>query len=384
MSRLVFVWDNFGPLHADRCDAVAAKFAGCREVIGLELAAKSTVYAWVPESGVTFTKITLFKGRAIEEVPFGERLLKTLRGCFSMGRDTKFFMCHYEHPVTLIVSSILRLFGRSVYAMGCSKFDDYPRSLRRENIKRIFYLPYCGGIASGVRSRDYMRFLGLNENSIKTEYNTVSLSRIQALSGAPPAPEGVPFSNRHFTVVARFVPKKNLSMALKAFTSYAAQVQNPRHIHLCGSGPLEAELRQQARDNGVEHLIHFRGFLQTADICRAYATSLVLLLPSIEEQFGNVVLEAQAMGLPVILSENCGARDRLVRTGVNGFVIEPDNQAGMAFFMKLLSEEEDLWTEMCLAAREFGRRGDAERFAEAAEALVGAGTPDGKMRCHPR
>jgi glycosyltransferase involved in cell wall biosynthesis len=370
MRRLVFVWDNFGPLHADRCDAVATKFAGSQEVIGLELAAKSAVYAWVPESGTHFRKITLIEGRSIEQVPFGERLVKTLRACFSMGRNTKFFMSHYEHPVTLIVSSILRLCGRRVYAMGCSKFDDYPRNLRRENLKRLFYLPYCGGIASGIRSRDYMRFLGLNEDTIKTECNTVSLRRIQTLSGALPAPEGAAFSHRHFTIVARFVPKKNLSMALEAFAIYAAQVQHPRDLHLCGSGPLEVALRRQAHDDGIEHLVHFRGFLQTADICKTFASSLALLLPSIEEQFGNVVPEAQAMGLPVVLSDNCGARDLLVRAGVNGFVIEPDNPTGMAFFMKLLSEDESLWREMCISAQQFARRGDVERFAEATEALV--------------
>jgi len=357
-------------LHADRCDAVATKFAGKSDVIGLELAAKSSIYAWIPESGAKFSKITLIEGRAIEQVPFGERLVKTLRACLSLGRNTKFFMCHYEHPVTLIVSSILRLCGRRVYAMGCSKFDDYPRKLWRENVKRIFYLPYSGGIASGIRSRDYMRFLGLNEDAIKTEYNAVSLRRIQTLSGALPAPEGAAFSNRHFTIVARFVPKKNLSMALKAFAIYAAQVQNPRHLHLCGSGPLETALRQQAQDEGIEHLVHFRGFLQTADICKTFGSSLALLLPSIEEQFGNVVPEAQAMGLPVILSDKCGARDILVRAGVNGFVIESDNPTGLAFFMKLLSEDESLWRGMCTAAQRFGQRGDAERFAEATEALV--------------
>jgi glycosyltransferase involved in cell wall biosynthesis len=215
-----------------------------------------------------------------------------------------------------------------------------------------------------------MRFLGLNEDAIKTEYNAVSLRRIQTLSGAPPAPEGAEFSSRHFTIVARFVPKKNLSMALNAFAIYAAQVQSPRHLHLCGSGPLEAALRQQAHDEGIEHLVHFRGFLQTADICKTFASSFALLLPSIEEQFGNVVPEAQAMGLPVILSNNCGARDILVRTGVNGFVIESDNPTGLAFFMKLLSEDESLWRGMCIAAQRFGQRGDAERFAEATESLI--------------
>lgn len=370
MSRIVFVWDNFGPLHVDRCDAVARRLADRREIVGLELGSKSAVYDWVPESGSRFQKVTIFPGTAVEAVSLPTRVRRTLGACLKMGRGAHFFMCHYEHPATLIVSSILRLFGRRVYAMGCSKFDDYERTLKRENIKHIFYLPYIGGISSGLRARDYMRFLGLPAKMVKTEYNTVSIDRIRKYANAPAAPEGTPFEERHFTIVARLVPKKNLSMALEAFAAYCVQTKNPRPVHICGSGPLLDDLRKQSAELGIDHLVHFRGFLQTAEICGIFASSLALLLPSIEEQFGNVVIEAQAMGLPVILSDNCGARDLLVRAGVNGFVIEPDNPVGMAYFMKQLSEDCSLWTRMCSAATLAADKGDTERFADAVEALI--------------
>ena len=50
------------------------------------------------------------------------------------------------------------------------------------------------------------------------------------------------------------------------------------------------------------------GNLPSDAIGAQLARSLALLLPSREEQFGLVVVEAQAMGLPVVLSINCGAR----------------------------------------------------------------------------
>jgi len=88
-----------------------------------------------------------------------------------------------------------------------------------------------------------------------------------------------------------------------------------------------------------------------------------------------VIPEAQAMGLPIILSDNCGGRDLLVRSGVNGFIIEPDNAAGLAFFMKLISEDEDLWRKMCIASQSFVERADSARFAESVEALIGDNRP---------
>jgi len=370
MAKLVFIWDNFGPLHADRCDAVAKKFEGKRQVIGLELASKSKIYNWLPETGTRFTKITLVTGRSMEEIPFVERFGKTLRACLKMGRGTQYFMCHYNDPAIFAVSLALRLLGRRVYTMGCSKFDDYDRGLGKELVKSILYRPYNGGIASGTRSCDYMRFMGLPASRIQSPYNAVSLDRIRKLAEVTPAPEGTPFSERHFTIVARLVPKKNISMALKAMAHYAAQVPNPRPLHIFGTGSLEPELREQARQDGIAELVHFRGFLQTAEISKAYGHSLALLLPSIEEQFGNVVPEAMCMGLPIILSDNCGARDLMVRTGVNGFVIEPDNPVGMAYFMQLLSEDEVLWRRMSLVAQQSAERADSERFAEAVEKLI--------------
>ncbi len=374
MKRIVFVWDNFGPLHVDRCDATAVSVSGRCEVIGLELAGNSEVYDWVPENGHKFNKVTIFRGESIQAIPFFRRLIGTLRGCLAQGSGASYFMCHYEHPATLLTAFVLRVFGRRVYAIGCSKYDDYPRHLWREMLKSLFYLPYNGGIASGTRSLDYMRFLGVPSKKVRPNYNAVSTARIRQLAGAPPAPEGVGHRDRHFVLVARFVPKKNVRMALEAFAIYASRTPTPRSLHLCGSGPLEAEFRQQARDAGIEHLVHFRGFLQTADVCQTFATSLALLLASVEEQFGNVIPEALAMGVPVIVSDRCGARDLLVRTGVNGFVVEPDNPVGMALFMEMLSEDEKLWKSMCRKAIEFSEKGDAQRFAESVISLV---NPDG-------
>jgi len=370
MGKLVFVWDNFGPLHADRCNAVAKKFAGEHDVIGLELAGKSKVYGWVPEAGISFRKITIDPSRSFEEIPFSQRFSKALSACRGMGRDSWFFFCHYQDPAIFCTAVLLRALSRRVFTMGCSKFDDYPRKLRREFLKALLYMPYGGAIASGVRSSDYMRFMGFAGDRVYSGYNTVSLDRIRQLAGSPAAPDGASFHDRHFTVVARLVSKKNIGMLLHAMKAYARQVPNPRALEILGSGPLESALRSQVRELGIEHLVHFRGFLQTSDVSKVYARSLALLLPSIEEQFGNVIPEAQAMGLPVIVSENCGGRDMLVRSGVNGFVIEPDNPRGLAFFMGLLSEGEALWRKMCHNSQSFVEHGDSARFAEAVEALI--------------
>lgn len=370
---IVLVWENFGPMHADRAEAVARRLWGRREVVGIELASQSDTYDWRSESGDSFRKITLFEETKIGAIPALTRFWRTLLACLSLRGD--YFFCHYEHPATFLVAIILRLLGRNIFVMNDSKFDDYPRFFWREFGKRIMYFPYIGGVASGVRARDYLRFLGVPESKIAVNYNGLSIDRIRRLAGAPCAPNGTLFVQRHFTIVARFVPKKNLSMALDAYALYRRSVKTPRPLHFCGSGELESQLRQKVYALGLEELTVFHGFVQTAEIARTLATTLALLLPSKEEQFGNVVIEAQAMGLPVILSENCGARDMLVRSGVNGFVVEPDNPKGMAYFMEVISEDEALWRRMSYSASETTWFGDAAVFAEAIASLVGEAEP---------
>src|SRR5262249_28037189 len=156
-------------------------------------------------------------------------------------------------------------------------------------------------------------------------YDTISVERIKAQTEIPPAPDGVSFDSRHFTVIARLVEKKNLFLVLDAFALYAQQASRPRPLHLCGSGPLEAQLREKVEELGVAGYVVFRGLVDSAEISRTLGQSLSLILASTEEQFGLVVIEAQVMGIPILLTPNCGARDELVRTGVNGFLVEADN-----------------------------------------------------------
>ena len=142
------------------------------------------------------------------------------------------------------------------------------------------------------------------------------------------------------------VPKKNLFTLLDAYALYIGSAAQPRPLVFCGSGPLEAELQQKVLGLGLSDKVTFRGLLPSAQVSQALATSIALLLLSTEEQFGLVVPEALAMGVPVIISQNCGARDELVRTGVNGFLVEPDNVPGIAYLMRLISDNEAVWLEL--------------------------------------
>ena len=369
-SPVVFAWSQFGPYHMDRCEALGRALAGEREVIGIELFSDGEVYAWAPSgTGEAFRKLTLFAGQRMSHVPAWRQLTALLAACLR-SRAKHVFLCDYHLPQTFFSALLLRLFGRRVIIMQDSKFDDKPRSLWRELAKALFYLPYHAALVGSTRSKGYLEFLGKPAERVVIGYDTVSLERVHHLAGTEPAPRGTPYAERDFTVIARFVPQKNLDLALDAYAIYRRQCKDrPRGLSLCGAGPLEAALKARVAREGIAG-VRFCGWLDETGIARVLAASLALILPSIEEPFGLVVNEAIALGVPLLIAENCGARDLLVRSGINGYMIEPDNAEGLAYFMDLFARDEGAWQRLARNTRRFRATADTSYFvAGVAEVL---------------
>jgi glycosyltransferase involved in cell wall biosynthesis len=77
----------------------------------------------------------------------------------------------------------------------------------------------------------------------------------------------------------------------------------------------------------------------------------VLLFPSRRDQFGVVVLEGAAAGLPIIASPRAGATTDLVEEGVSGFVVDPDDIDGMAARLVELARDSALRARLGSAAQ---------------------------------
>jgi glycosyltransferase involved in cell wall biosynthesis len=370
LPTLTFVWSQFAPYHNDRCEAVATSLGDRYRVIGIEMTNRSGMYAWAPSAeGRAFERITLMPGEVLEKTSWRRRLSRLIAQL--RRSDTgPVFLCNYEQPEIVLTALWLRLRGRRVFIMSDSKFDDRRRYMWREMFKVALYLPYSGALASGARTRDYLRLLGMSERRIALGYDTLSLARVRRLAGAPPAPQGALFAARHFTVIARFLARKNLSLAIAAYDIYRrAAGSDARDLVLVGAGPLDSELRADVARRGLDG-VTFTGFLQEDDIARTLANSLALISPSISDEWGLVVNEALAMGVPVVVSDNVGARDELVRQSVNGYIVEPDNPDGLARIMADIAGDEAEWRRLCGAANAFAERGDVIHFARGVAGLI--------------
>lgn len=370
LPRVALLWSQFSAYHVDRCEAVAARLTGKADVLAVEVATASQTYAWEPSrKPAGCIKITLFPGAEFELIPRFKRLTAMVRTlwrcrmvCVGIG---------YNEPDVILTAWALRLLGVRVVMMTDSKFDDKQRSASFELFKRVLLSAFHAAIVGGgARHIAYVRFLGFKRRTVLPGYDSVGLERIRAEAQQPLAPLGTAFAQRHFIYVGRFVEKKNLPRLIEGYKQYAVQTgAEARRLRLVGSGPLEQELRDQIVRFGLEQKVEILGFRTSADVSQLLAQSLALILISKVEQWGLVVNEALAVGLPVIVSQQVGARDVLVRNLCNGFVLAHDDTSALGAAMLELAGDESSWRAMVAGSHGRAWLGDADRFADAVEAL---------------
>jgi glycosyltransferase involved in cell wall biosynthesis len=105
---------------------------------------------------------------------------------------------------------------------------------------------------------------------------------------------------------------------------------------IAGSGALKDDLTQQINDLGLSKIIHLLGF--RTDVHALIAAADIFVLPSLAEPFGLVILEAMALGKPVMATDAGGPKE-IVKNNETGFLVTPKSPDDLANAMlKLLSD----------------------------------------------
>lgn len=125
---------------------------------------------------------------------------------------------------------------------------------------------------------------------------------------------------------------------------YAFEDIDDANLILAGDGPYRKELEQKAKSNFI-----FKGFLRGESLSMEYASADIFVFPSRTDTFGNVVLEAMASGLPVIVTDGMAPKE-LVENGVNGFVVKDREE--MKEKIRLLKNDREMRKGMGTASRE--------------------------------
>ena len=175
--------------------------------------------------------------------------------------------------------------------------------------------------------------------------------------------------------VGRLVPDKNLATLLEAFAD-AGFGAGEAELVVCGSGPLESDLRAHAERLGVP--VRFTGYVEPAELRVVYAEADALALVSTYEPFGVTMREGAAAGLPLLCSRRAGAAGDVAVEAENALLVDPDSRADIAEALRRLVRQPDLRERLAAGSRDVTARHPLEADVEAWErAALRAIAPSG-------
>jgi glycosyltransferase involved in cell wall biosynthesis len=153
--------------------------------------------------------------------------------------------------------------------------------------------------------------------------------------------------------VCRFYPRKRLDVLLKAAALLRERIPE-LEVRIAGNGPESKRLLQICSELRLERAVRWLGDVSMNELAAEYSRADIFCLPSVQEGFGIVFLEAMAAGKPIIAA-GAAAVPEVVR---NGVLVDPGNAEALAEAILRLYRDPDLRASL----GEAGCR-DVEQFA---------------------
>jgi glycogen(starch) synthase len=228
--------------------------------------------------------------------------------------------------------------------------------LLRDTLRNVSWVVFC---SAAVRSE------------VRGKVPEVHFRSSVILNGViPPSLEPGPLllNPPRILCVARLAPEKGLDLALKAFASLGKRISCVELV-IAGDGPLRGELEDLARTLGVRERVTFRGWVAPDAVWSELAQATLVLMPSREESFGLVALEAALAARPVVATR-VGGLQELIQHGSTGLLVCPEDPEAIANAISHLLDCPELMARMGRAASIRARSAYSwERYLDGYEAL---------------
>lgn len=194
-------------------------------------------------------------------------------------------------------------------------------AMRRSLIKRVDGLTF-----NGPSCKRYLMALGADEQKL-SPWDYAADPR-KAFSGPLKAETGQPNPLKLLTV-GQLSERKGVLQSLTLLTQYATAHPNQRlHWSLVGDGPLGQAIREATLPSNVT--LSLEGHCDPQQIQQHYQSHHVMLFPTLGDEWGLVVNESLASGLPVIGSCHSQAVETIVAPERNGYVFDPEQKTSLA------------------------------------------------------
>jgi glycosyltransferase involved in cell wall biosynthesis len=231
---------------------------------------------------------------------------------------------------------------------GSSPSVDYRNSLLRLTLRRAMVWAANACITNSHAGQKYL----INSLGAPPELTFVQpyeVPDVRSLAGVNEALEYVTPANTVrfsdlkrpvFLFVGSLVPRKGVSCLLEACKLLKESGINGFSVLLVGDGPQREALQSFTQQHQLQDCVTWVGRVNYSDIGTYFHHADVFVLPTLEDTWGMVVLEAMLLGKAILCSVGAGAAE-LVREGENGFCFAPNDSEVLAAAMQRLIEAPD-------------------------------------------
>ena len=322
---IAVVFHYIGPYHHARLNAAASRLS----VTGFEWLAKARDAWGKAGSDARYHKVSLFPEAAHNDLG-SSQLRRAFWSALEQANPDVVAVNGWNDFGSLVAADCCVRRGIPMVVMSESARQDEPRTWWKEMIKRRVVGVYSAALVGGQRHVEYLVELGMPRDRIFTGYDVVDNAYFrrraeEVRSQKSDVRKQYGLSENYFLASARFIEKKNLPTLIRAYAAYRqkseASGNPPWDVVLLGDGPLREALNSQLSTLNLHAHVHLPGFKPYDELPVYYALAKAFVHASTTEQWGLVVNEAVASGLPVIVSERCGCVPELVRG--NGFTFDP-------------------------------------------------------------
>lgn len=339
--QVAVLFRRIGPYHFARLRQAGTQL----NVTVLEASSVDNTYAWDQVAGADcFRRITLFD-HADSQAIDSKIVVKRVHSVLKSIRPDVVVIPGWSDRTAL--AALQWSIGHCVPAIMMSEttaWDDVRKTWREWVKSRIVKL-CSSALVGGQPHAEYIAQLGMPPENVFTGYDAVdnhyfalAADRIRQQETQTRAAYKLP--RYFFLASARFIEKKNLIRLIQAYACYrdlaSKQNFNPWHLVLLGDGELRPGIEQLVDELKLGNSVQLPGFKQYDELPVYYGLAGAFIHASTVEQWGLVVNEAMASGLPVLVSNRCGCSADLVREGQNGFTFDPYDIEQMATLMSKL------------------------------------------------
>ena len=242
----------------------------------------------------------------------------------------------------LLVSQ-MRIYGKTKLV-----FCDHGALMNQWKQKDIVFIRWISSVLchkvitlTHQSKNDYIRKFCLREKKVDCIYNWIDLETERSVQ--------YDTDSRRIISAGRFGYEKGFDRLVKVF-AMVAEKHPDWHLDLFGDGDMMPAVKQLIAEHGLENNIHLMGM--RSDLSQRYQNYAMYVLPSYREGMPLVLLEAKANRLPIISFDIMTGPREIIRDGVDGILVPPNDLQKMSDMICALIEDKTLRGQMAERSQE--------------------------------